>query len=98
MISLAAFAQSADMLSMARAELQKRGLEEMEVRARLLENGINVDTISPAEYPNYQGRVIAILNQMQAEKAGGVPGSAAAHTPVAVSDTPAKPLPKKHWL
>ncbi len=89
MISLAAFAQSADMLSMARAELQKRGLEEMEVRARLLENGINVDTISPAEYPNYQGRVIAILNQMQAEKAGGVPGSAAAHTPVqAVSDTP----------
>ncbi len=88
LISLTAFAQSANLLSMARAELQKRGLEEMEVRARLLENGIDVDAIPPTEYPNYQGRVLSILNQMQAEKAGNVPASAAAYTPVqAVNDT-----------
>lgn len=54
---------------MARAELQKRGLTEAEVRTRLLENGIDVDAISPTEYPAYQERVLSILNQMEAEKA-----------------------------
>ena len=44
--SVLVFAQSATMLSMARAELDKRGLTETEVRARLLQEGINVDTIS----------------------------------------------------
>ena len=68
-ISLAAFAQSANMLSMARAELAKRGLEETEVRARLMEEGIDVDSIPPTEYANYQSRVMDIINKMQAEKA-----------------------------
>lgn len=62
-------AQTPDMMSMARAELQKRGLDENEVRARLLQEGIDVDNIPPTEYASYQGRVTAILNQMQAEKA-----------------------------
>lgn len=62
------FAQSASMMAMAQAELQKRGLNETEVRTRLLEEGIDVDNISPADYVNYQDRVITILNQMQAEK------------------------------
>lgn len=66
---LLAFGQSASMMSMARSELQKRGLEETEVRTRLLENGIDVDNIPPTEYANYQGRVTAILDKMQAEKA-----------------------------
>ena len=52
------------MMSMARAELNKRGLTESEVRTRLLENGIDVDNIQPADYPAYQDRVIAILDQM----------------------------------
>ena len=68
-LPLAALAQTPNMMAMARAELQKRGLEESEVRARLLQNGIDVDNIPPTEYANYQGRVTAILNQMQAEKA-----------------------------
>ncbi len=63
------FAQTVSMLSAARAELEKRGLTEAEVRTRLLENGIDVDAISPTEYPAYQARVISILNQMEAEKA-----------------------------
>ena len=36
LLSIAALAQSANMMSMARAELAKRGLNETEVRARLL--------------------------------------------------------------
>ncbi len=75
-------AQPANLMAMAQAELQKRGLDEGAVRARLLENGIDVDNIPPQEYPAYQSRVTAILNQMQAEKAGNAAavGEAAAET------------------
>ncbi len=76
-LSFTALAQSANMLSMARAELSKRGLNETEVRTRLLENGIDVDAISPSEYPAYQDRVLSILNQMQQEKAAAAGGNAA---------------------
>ena len=69
LVSVLAVAQSASMLSMARAELDKRGLSEAEVRTRLLQEGINPDTIPPSDYPKYQGRVMAIINEMQAEKA-----------------------------
>ena len=68
-LPLAAIAQSPNMMAMAQAELQKRGLNETEVRTRLLENGIDVDNIPPTEYKNYQGRIMSILDQMQAEKA-----------------------------
>ena len=74
------FAQSASMMAMAQAELQKRGLNETEVRTRLLEEGIDVDNISPTEYANYQDRVIAILNKMQAEKNAADTNPAAAAT------------------
>lgn len=69
LLPLTVVAQSPNMMSMARAELQKRGLEETEVRARLLQEGIDVDNIPPTEYANYRSRVTSILNQMQAEKA-----------------------------
>lgn len=68
-LPLAMLAQTPNMMAMAQAELQKRGLDETEVRARLLQEGIDVDNIPPTEYANYQGRVTAILNKMQAEKA-----------------------------
>ena len=64
-----AYGQSASMMAMAQAELEKRGLTEMEVRTRLLEEGIDVDNISPTDYAYYQDRVMNILNQMQIEKA-----------------------------
>ena len=83
LLATAAFAQSAAMLSMARGELEKRGLTETEVRARLLENGIDVDAISPSEYPSYQSRVISILDQMQKEKSASKVAPAA---PASVSD------------
>lgn len=68
LLSAVAFAQSANLLSMARAELDKRGLTEAEVRTRLLENGIDVDSIPPSEYPAFQSRVMNIINKMEAEK------------------------------
>ena len=78
-------AQNATMMTLAQSELQKRGLTEAEVRTRLLENGIDVDNISPSEYAAYQGRVTAILDQMQAEKNGT---NAAGATAVNVADAP----------
>ncbi len=73
-------AQTPDMMSMARSELQKRGLEETEVRSRLLQEGIDVDNIPPTEYANYQGRVTEILNKMVAEKNAATANPAAAAT------------------
>lgn len=78
LLPLAVYGQSASMMSMAQAELQKRGLNEAEVRTRLLSEGIDVDNISPADYAGYQDRVLAILDQMQAEKAAKAAPAAAA--------------------
>ena len=84
MLPMLAFAQSASMMAMAQAELQKRGLSETEVRTRLLEEGIDVDNISPTEYVNYQDRVMSILDKMQAEKSAA-DANAAATTAIEVA-------------
>lgn len=70
LVSVLAVAQSPTMLSMARSELDKRGLTEAEVRARLMQDGINPEAIPPSDYPKYQGRVMAILDELQAQKGG----------------------------
>lgn len=89
MVPIASMAQSPNMMAMAQAELQKRGLSEAEVRTRLLENGIDVDNIQPTEYANYQGRVIAILDQMQAEKNNNAtPDSTGRRDAVSPADMP----------
>ena len=69
LLPLSLMAQAPNMMAMAQAELQKRGLNEAEVRSRLLSEGIDVDNIPPTEYANYQSRITDILNKMQAEKA-----------------------------
>jgi protein involved in polysaccharide export with SLBB domain len=84
MLPMVAFAQSASMMAMAQAELQKRGLSETEVRTRLMEEGIDVDNISPTEYVNYQDRVMTILDKMQAEKSAA-DANAAATTAIEVA-------------
>ena len=88
-ISLSALAQSANMLAMARSELAKRGLQESEVRARLMEEGIDVDNIPPTEYANYQSRVMDVINRMQAEKAAATSAATAAapSASAAIADT-----------
>jgi len=52
------------------AELQKRGLTEAEVRVRLIQKGINIDNIPADQMPAYQARIMAVLDELQAEKAG----------------------------
>jgi protein involved in polysaccharide export with SLBB domain len=89
LMPLAMLAQTPQMMDMARAELQKRGLNETEVRTRLMENGIDVDNIPPTEYANYQSRVTEIINQMVAEKnAATITPAAAATGGVEVVSTP----------
>src|SRR5665647_150323 len=67
------------------AELQKRGLTENEVRVRLLQKGIDLENIPPAELPKYQERVTAVLDELQAEKKQ----ANKAQTPPPVSNQPA---------
>ena len=77
LLPFVALAQSPQVMAMAQSELQKRGLSESEVRARLMQEGIDVDNIQPSEYASYQSRVTAILDQMQAEKSAQTSTSAA---------------------
>lgn len=52
------------------AELSRRGLTETEVRMRLMANGIDLDRIPPVELPQYQARILRIVEELQAEKEG----------------------------
>ena len=67
------------------AELQKRGLTESEARARLLQKGIDLENIPPAELPNYQTQVIAVLDELQAEKKQSAKTAVPASTPPAAN-------------
>ena len=60
--------QNKALLNLAQAELNKRGLSQSEVELRLSEEGINVNSIPPAEYPKYRKQILSILDQMQQEK------------------------------
>ena len=91
-LPLALGAQTALMMSQMREELQKRGLEETEVRARLLENGIDVDNIPPTEYASYRERVSKILNEMIAEKAAAQNASNATTEQPAVDNMVVMPV------
>jgi len=87
-------------MQMVADELQKRGLTEAEVRARLLKEGIDLESVPPAQLPQYKSQVMAILDKMQAEKkaAGqitGIPGTQAVNinvgstTPLVIPNSPA---------
>ena len=56
------------MMQMVSGELQKRGLTEDEARIGLLKEGIDVETIPPAELPQYQTKVIAVLDKLAKDK------------------------------
>ena len=57
------------------AELQKRGLTESEVRVRLLQKGIDLENVPPSELIQYQNRVTAVLDELEAEKKAGISGN-----------------------
>jgi protein involved in polysaccharide export with SLBB domain len=59
---------SPEIQAQARMEIQRRGLEESEVRARLLQRGIDVDKISPEQLPSLQATLTQVLNELENEK------------------------------
>ncbi len=54
--------------AMVQSELSKRGLSEDEVRAKLLEKGIDIDHVSPEQLPALQGEIKAAIAELEAEK------------------------------
>jgi len=52
-----------------KAELHKRGLTEEEVRAKLLEKGINPDEMTPQELAKAAPQIEAAIKELEAEKA-----------------------------
>jgi protein involved in polysaccharide export with SLBB domain len=73
-----------------RAELAKRGLTEQEARARLAQEGIVIESIPIAELPSYQGRIVAILDKLAAEKKAAV---ATASNVVTIPSAPPSAVP-----
>lgn len=69
LISAFAFAQSPE--DQARAELERRGLGDAEVRARLLEKGVNVDAIdinNPSEIFKLEKTLKEVIDELEKEK------------------------------
>ncbi len=69
-IPLSSYAQQIPAIyqEQAREELKKRGLEEAEVRQRLLAKGIDIDNITVDQLPQFQGTIEAIITELEAEK------------------------------
>ena len=67
---------SPGIMQMVTGELQKRGLSESEVRTRLLQKGIDLENVPPKELPQYQTRVTAVLDELEAEKKAGAKSTA----------------------
>lgn len=53
----------------ARKEIQRRGLDESEVRARLLQRGIDMDKVTPEQLPQLQNTIEEVIKELEAEKA-----------------------------
>lgn len=53
---------------MVRAELQRRNLDEEEVRTKLAERGINIDNVRPEELPALQRVLEEIVREIEQEK------------------------------
>ncbi len=60
--------QNPAIVNAALAELKKRGLDEQEVRKRLLERGIDIDNIPMADLPRVQKQIEEIVVEMAREK------------------------------
>lgn len=68
------FAQPPVTEAQARAELDRMGLEEDEVRKRLLTRGINIDNIdpnNPSQLLEVESALQEVIAEIEAEKAGG---------------------------
>ena len=59
---------SPEIQAQVRTEISKRGLDEQAVRARLLQNGIDVDKLSMEDLPAVQPKITKIIAEMEAEQ------------------------------
>lgn len=85
-------AQTTDsaLLQQARTEIQRRGLDETEVRARLLRQGIDMDHVTPEQLPGLQGTILQVISELEAEKASQKPTQSP--PPTAPGAPPASPI------
>jgi polysaccharide biosynthesis/export protein len=60
--------QNPAIVNAALAELKKRGLDEQDVRKRLLERGIDIDNVPMADLPRVQRQIEEIIAEMEREK------------------------------
>lgn len=60
--------QNPTIVNAALAELRKRGLDEADVRKRLLERGIDIDNIPVADLPRVQKQIEEVVVEMEREK------------------------------
>ncbi|MFK7937243.1 MAG: SLBB domain-containing protein, partial [Saprospiraceae bacterium] len=77
--SIIAFSQVPSVyLAQAQAELDKRGITEAQMRAKLEQKGINIDTVDPtnsAEVQQVQQAVEEALRELEAEKKAATPNT-----------------------
>lgn len=83
LFSLTLSAQTPTQESMIREQIEKRGLTEAEVRSRLSAEGISID--SPEDAMKNQGKIKAILDEMEKEKKGGDNAKTSANNSTEVS-------------
>ena len=65
----------------ARSALANRGVDEGELRRRLLERGIDVDAMSPAELAANQATIQSVIDELTSESAQGGNGAVATAPP-----------------
>ena len=53
----------------AREELKRRGIDESEVRTRLMQRGIDLDNVTPEQLPSLQPTLEAVIQEIEQEKA-----------------------------
>jgi protein involved in polysaccharide export with SLBB domain len=71
----------------ARQEIQKRGLDEQEVRQRLLARGIDIDNMNVEQLQAAQPQIEAVIQELEAEKMSKPTSSASRDTsPTATND------------
>lgn len=71
-----------------RSELKKRDLSEEEVRARFIQEGFDVDNMSPEELLANKDAMLAILDQMEKDKKAGKSNAPAGTGPAPIVVSP----------
>lgn len=73
-LTVTVFAQqvSPQVQAQARAEIQRRGLDETEVRARLQQRGIDMDNVQPEQLAALQPAIEQIISELEAEKKSNI--------------------------